>query len=71
MMAISSLYFIITGIQFWVSDYLMNVLNVSQETVFIAFAVSCVSGPTIGVIVGGVIVHKIGGYRSPRALPLC
>eukprot|EP00347_Sterkiella_histriomuscorum_P015691 403356061 len=69
--ALSLLYFIITGIQFWISDYLQVALNVDQKTVFIFYSFTCISGPTIGVIVGGVVIHSQGGYQSPNALKTC
>ena len=67
----SSLYFIITGIQFWVSDFFITVLRVPRQTVFIAFPVVCISGPVLGLITGGVIVTRIGGYTNPKVLGLC
>ncbi|CDW83082.1 major facilitator superfamily [Stylonychia lemnae] len=66
--ALSILFFVITGIQFWVSDYLQVILNVDAQTVFVYFSFTCITGPTIGVIVGGVIIHRQGGYKSPKAL---
>ena len=55
-LSLSVLYFVITGIQFWISDYFIVVLGVAQEKVFVYFSVSCITGPTMGVMVGGFIV---------------
>ena len=43
---------------------------VEPTQVFVYFSVTCISAPTLGVIVGGVITHQIGGYTDPRALKL-
>lgn len=68
---ISCLYFIVTGIQFWMSDYLCTVLELKPELVFPTYAVVTVTGPTLGILMGGSAVHKIGGYRSNQVLTLC
>jgi hypothetical protein len=41
------------------------VLGVSQEKVFIYFAVAAVTGPVLGTIVGGYVFNRIGGYNNP------
>ena len=70
-LSVSALYFVITGIQFWISDYFISVLGVSRETVYVAFPLICISGPVLGVIVGGIATHQIGGYTNPKALGMC
>ena len=68
--SITFLYFIITGIQYWVSDYLIAVLKVEQKTVFISFAIVSITGPVFGVIVGGNVTAYLGGYTSKAALKM-
>ena len=70
MLALTFLYFIITGIQFWVSDYLITVLKVEKETVFTTFAVVSITGPVLGVVIGGNVTTALGGYNSEKALYL-
>jgi hypothetical protein len=50
--SLSSLFFVLTGIQFWISDYLRTVLDIPQQEVFVAFAVVSITGPTLGVLIG-------------------
>ena len=71
MFAISSLYFVITGIQFWISDYLRTVLGQEKEKVFMSFALISITGPTSGVVIGGTILDRIGGYTGKGALDFC
>ena len=40
--------YVSTGIQFWLTDYYVNVLGFSSESVFIAYAIVSVTGPTSG-----------------------
>jgi hypothetical protein len=71
MLGICCLLFIVTGIQFWISDYMMIVLHVEPKKVFITFAVVCITGPIFGVICGGYLIQKLGGYTSKVALETC
>ncbi len=71
MLAISSLYFVITGIQFWISDYLRTVLGQEKDKVFMSFALISITGPTSGVVIGGTILDRLGGYTGKSALDFC
>jgi len=68
MLSITTLYFVVTGIQFWISDYMRNMFQVETNQVFIAFAIISITGPTSGVILGGIILDKIGGYTAKGAM---
>jgi len=75
--AISALFFVVTGIQFWVTNYLalppsQGGLGFPLKDVVIAFALVSATAPILGVVFGGVSVDKFGGYRkSDSALTLC
>lgn len=66
--ALSFLYFIITGIQYWVSDYLMTTLSIPETTVFISFSIISITGPVFGVVVGGNLCTYLGGFRAKASL---
>lgn len=68
-MALSALFFVISGIQMWVSDYLGEVLEVPQATVVMAFAIVCITAPVLGAVLSGVVASNFGGYTSPHAMP--
>lgn len=46
------------------------VLEMEKELAFIYFSVAAITGPVLGVILGGYVFSRIGGYQDPRALPL-
>lgn len=71
MLSICCLLFIITGIQFWISDYMQTVLHMDPKKVFITFAVVCITAPVLGVMVGGYFIQKLGGYTNKAALDHC
>ena len=64
---LSGLYLIVTGIQFWVPNYLQVVIKVPEHKVNIFFAVTCFSAPVGGVVVGGVITSCFGGYNTKKS----
>lgn len=70
-LAISVLLFISTVITFWVSDYLKNVMQIDPDTIFILFVVTCVTAPALGIVGGGFIVQKAGGYESKHSILYC
>lgn len=68
---LTSVYFLTTGIQFWITDFWVAVLHVEKTKATIYFSVAAITGPVMGVILGGVIFSRIGGYESPKAFPMC
>ena len=71
-LTMASLFFILTSIQFWGSNYMKNHLKIDNQThQLISFAVICLTSPTIGVLVGGAIINKIGGYETKHSSIFC
>lgn len=68
--AVTVLYYVVTGIQFWYSDFAITVMKVKREIVFTVFGVVSISGPVLGVVFGGFVAGKIGGYNHPHSLYL-
>jgi len=52
-LALTVLYFVLTGVQFWFSDYLITVIKIDKSTVFDEFAIVSVTGTVFGVLAGG------------------
>lgn len=73
-LALCSLYFVVAGIQFWITVYLIEVLGCDPVFVLISFGVTCITGPLVGVLVGSHIADNMGGYKGENlliALKLC
>jgi len=66
-LGLSCLFFVVTGIQFWVTKYLIVVIGKKQDDVTLAFGVTSITAPIVGVFVGGTIIDKLGGYQGPVA----
>ena len=69
---LSLLYFIVTCVQYWASDYMEVGLNIKDEHKrLFAFSFVCLTSPTLGLVTGGMLVDKIGGYGKKDALIIC
>ena len=55
-------------IQFYVDKYMEFVLDVNSEKRFMCFVILCITGPSTGAILGGIICSKIGGYASKNGM---
>jgi sugar phosphate permease len=65
LISMTNLYFVVTGMQYWSTYYIINVLKIKPSEVYIAYSGVSITGPVIGVILGGYITTKVfGGYTS-------
>ena len=68
------MFFIVTGIQFWLTIYLIEILGNDPVLVVIIFSSVSVTAPLGGVLVGGTFADRYGGYKGKnvlKALKLC
>ena len=68
MLGISCSLFVITGMQFWMSDYMQEVLHLKQSETYLIYIIVCISAPTFGVLTGGFLIQYLGGYTTEKAL---
>ena len=69
-----SIYFIVTGIQFWMTKYLIEILEEEPLRVNIVFSFISVTAPLFGILVGGTFSDKYGGYKGDNvreAIKIC
>ena len=71
MFGISCSLFVITGMQFWVSDYMQEVIHLKSSMTYIIYAIVSISAPTLGVLTGGFLIQYLGGYTDEKALNAC
>ncbi|CAI2361636.1 unnamed protein product [Moneuplotes crassus] len=67
-LCLCSVYFVVTGIQFWTTAYFLLILNENPEATMINFSVVCITAPVAGVIVGSHFSDYIGGYKGENLL---
>jgi len=73
-MGLCSVYFVVTGIQFWTTSYLIKVLNQDPKKVTLFYALCSITAPIPGAATGGYITDRSGGYRGKnvmRAIRIC
>jgi MFS transporter, Spinster family, sphingosine-1-phosphate transporter len=68
-LTLSVLFFSISGIQYWITDYFIEVLGEPEKRVHIYFGVTAITSPIGGALLSGYWGSKIGGYGSKYALP--
>lgn len=68
-LGLSALFYVITGVQYWVSDYMDNILLVtSGQKRLLYFTIVCFTSPTLGVFASGYLLNKIGGYEKKNSI---
>ena len=71
MVGLTNMFVVVTGIQYWCTDYFMNVLGTPQKQAFSLFLFVGAVGPTLGIVTAGTVFDKMGGYLGPNAIPVC
>ena len=66
--ALIIIFIIVSALQFWINDYMENVLFISKNSNLTIFLIVMITAPSIGIFTGGLIGDKIGGYQSINAL---
>lgn len=65
----TSLIFISTGITFWTSDYMKQVLHESDDVIKFYFITVSLSSPILGILLGGLIITKFfNGYDGKYSI---
>ena len=68
-LSLCGLFFVVTGVQFWITDYATRSkqeggLGADAETVVLVFSIASVTAPVMGVFIGGALIDKQGGYKD-------
>lgn len=61
---LTGLFLVISGVQYWITDYIQTVLGHSKETAFIIYILVGAAGPILGVAFSGCVFDRIGGYHG-------
>lgn len=67
-LSLCSVYFVVTGIQFWTTAYMITVLKIDKTVVMLSFTGCCITGPLVGVSVGSYLSDANGGYKGKNVL---
>ena len=61
-------FFGIGVVQYFGDKYMKLVLKIDDTARFFLFAFLCLFGPTVGMVVGGIISSKLGGYVKRKSM---
>ena len=71
-LSLSTLYYVITGVQFWINDYMYNILKIqSNNTRFYYYTIICFTSPLSGILIGSFLINLIGGYDKKNSMLFC
>lgn len=72
MLGMSVLIYIITGVQYWVTDYLDAILGIkSQKDRLFLFTVACFTAPVLGVLLGTELKNRLCQQNMRKSLLFC
>ena len=70
--SMSILIYIITGVQYWVTDYLDAILGIkSQKDRLFLFTVACFTAPVLGVLIGTELKNRLCQQNMRKSLLFC
>lgn len=61
-------FFVVFGLQFWGTIYMIDILEQDSGTAMATYVAITLTAPFFGVIFGGFLSDKFGGYKGKRAL---
>ena len=67
MLTMTGICYIVGGIQYWSTNYLITVLKIDKTIATTLFAITTVSAPISGVLIGGMATSYCGGYKTQKA----
>lgn len=67
-LSLGSLMFVITGVQYWMTLYMLQVLKANNVEVIVAFSIICSTAPMCGVMFGSSLSDHMGGYKEKYRL---
>ena len=53
-LGLSALYFVVTGVQFWITEILAVGYSFTYSEVLICFTITSATAPVLGVVLGGI-----------------
>jgi len=64
-MALCATFFVVTGIQLWITPYLKAPpISANMNLIVTGFTVTSATAPILGVLFGGWVVDRVGGYQE-------
>jgi len=64
LLGLSALFFVVNGVQFWATQYLLEVCGADPLTALSAYAATSATAPVLGVLTGGACVDRLADHRQ-------
>lgn len=67
LLSLCTLYFVVTGLQMWATSYLRGPpVHADLNVIIAAFGFCSATAPVLGVVFGGWVVDRLGGYKGRK-----
>ena len=66
--AVCVAFFVVYGIQFWGTAYMIQTMDISVYEAMIAYFLITITAPVMGVVFGGRLLDHMGGYKGENKL---
>lgn len=63
-LALSTFFFLTSGLQFWITNYIINVMKVNKFYVYCYFSSTLLTAPLLGVFLGYVITNSFNNFKG-------
>jgi MFS transporter, Spinster family, sphingosine-1-phosphate transporter len=63
-LSLCCMFFVVTGIQYWITKYMEQGLNANPVLVIVGFVIISTTAPILGVCTGGYVADYYGGYKG-------
>lgn len=67
-LSLCCMFFVVSGIQYWITQYCIKVLHAKKLLVVIGFVIISTTAPILGVLTGGWVADYYGGYKGKNIL---
>ena len=66
---LTCIFLVASAIQFWINDYMENGLLITdKKRRLLSFSIVAITSPPLGIILGGILAGKLGGYDTENAI---
>ena len=66
---LTCIFLVASAMQFWINDYMENGLLITDKKKrLFSFTLVAITSPPLGIILGGIIAGKLGGYDTENAI---
>ena len=67
LLSLTVTYYVVAGVQYWTSSYMITVLGVDRQSSTAFISISSITAPISGLLVGGITTSYYGGHHTQKS----